>query len=432
MHHVILGAGPAGVIAAETIRKQAPDDRITLVGDEPEAPYSRMAIPYLLIGNIGEEGTLLRKGARHYSDLRIESVQSQATAVDVKGRKVALGNGQSLAFDTLLIATGSRPVSAPIPGMDLPGVESCWTLADARAIQERAAKGARVLQMGAGFIGCIIMEALAARGVALTVVEMGDRMVPRMMGPAAGGMIKQWVQGKGVTVFTGTRVDSIAPGKDKTLDVKLSNGKTLNVDLVISATGVKPAIGFLEKSGVTCLLGVLTDEHMQSNVPGIYAAGDCAEAFDKVSGTTVVSAIQPNAAEQARVAALNMALQNRPGKRAVLRGVTQINVLDTLGLISTSFGNWQGVPGGQHAELTDAAQWRHLSLQFQDDVLVGCNSVGWTEHVGVMRGLVEGQVKLGGWKDALLKDPTQLVPAYLACAQAQGHWSGADDARRRA
>ncbi len=432
MHHVILGAGPAGVIAAETIRKQAPDDRITLVGEEPDAPYSRMAIPYLLIGNIGEEGTLLRKGARHYSDLRIEAVRAKAIQLDTKTKQVTLDNGQSLAFDTLLIATGSNPVSAPIPGIDLPGVESCWTLADARAIQARAAKGARVLQMGAGFIGCIIMEALAARGVALTVVEMGDRMVPRMMGPAAGGMIKQWVEAKGVAVYTGTKVESIAQGAGQTLDVKLSNGKTLNVDLVISATGVKPAIGFLEKTGVKCLQGVLTDEHMQSNVPGIYAAGDCAEAFDKVSGTTVVSAIQPNAAEQARVAALNMALQNRPGKRAVLRGVTQINVLDTLGLISTSFGNWQGVPGGQHAELTDAPAWRHLSLQFQDDVMVGCNSVGWTEHVGVMRGLVEGQVKLGGWKDELLKDPTQLVPAYLACAQAQGHWSGADDARRRA
>ncbi len=117
---------------------------------------------------------------------------------------------------------------------------------------------------------------------------------------------------------------------------------------MISATGVRPAIGFLENSGITCLLGVLTDEHLQTNVPGIYAAGDCAEAFDKVSGKTIVSAIQPNAAEQARVAALNMV---GPARRAA--GVTQINVLDTLGLISASFGDWQGVPGGDHVELTD-------------------------------------------------------------------------------
>jgi hypothetical protein len=100
-------------------------------------------------------------------------------------------------------------------------------------------------------------------------------------------------------------------------------------------------------------------------------------------------------------------------------------------LISTSFGNWEGVAGGEHAELTDISAGRHLSLQFEDDVLIGCNSVGWTEHVGVMRGLVEGQVRLGEWKDRLLHDPTKLMDAYLACAQGQGHWSGAADARRR-
>ncbi|HEY5582657.1 MAG TPA: FAD-dependent oxidoreductase, partial [Rhodoferax sp.] len=325
---------------------------------------------------------------------------------------------------------GSHPVHPPIPGIDSVGVHTCWTMADARAIMALAKPGARVLQLGAGFIGCIIMEALSARGVKLSVVEMGDRMVPRMMGPTAGGMIRDWVDAKGVEVFTGTRVESIEAGTP--LNVRLSNGKTMQADLVISAAGVRPAIGFLENSGVKCLLGVLTDEHLQTNVPGIYAAGDCAEAFDKVSGKTVVSAIQPNAAEQARVAALNMvAFACGQALTAELKGVTQINVLDTLGLISSSFGDWQGVPGGEHVELTDKAQGRHLSLQFKDDVLVGCNSVGWTEHVGVMRGLVEGQVKLGAWKDRLMNDPTQLMQAYLASAQAQGNWTGALDERRR-
>ncbi|WP_232229917.1 NAD(P)/FAD-dependent oxidoreductase, partial [Polaromonas glacialis] len=302
------------------------------------------------------------------------------------------------------------------------------TLEDARNIMALARPGARVLQMGAGFIGCIIMEALMQRGVQLSVVEMGDRMVPRMMGPVAGGMIKGWCESQGVQVFTGTRVEAILPGAP--LSVRLSNGQSVAADLVISATGVRPNIGFLENSGITCLQGVLTDEHLQTSVHGVYAAGDCAEAFDKVSGTTIVSAIQPNAAEQARVAALNMV-----GQKTELRGVTQINVLDTLGLISTSFGNWQGVPGSEQVELTDTqaggGQGRHLSLQFKDDVLVGCNSVGWTEHVGVMRGLVEGAVHLGPWKDKLKSDPTLLMQAYLASAQAQGEWNGAGDARRR-
>jgi NAD(P)H-nitrite reductase large subunit len=411
--HVILGAGPAGVIAAETIRKHAPRDEIVIVGDEPEAPYSRMAIPYLLMGNVGEEGTHLRHGADHFAKLRIEVKRGvRAKALDAAKKSVALDDGSSLAFDRLLIATGSTPANPPIPGIHSDGVLHCWTLKDARAIAQRATQGARVLQMGAGFIGCIIMESLASRGVQLTVVEMGDRMVPRMMGPTAGGMIRDWCEAKGVRVHTGTRVEAIEPHAP--LKVRLSNGQHLECDLVINATGVKPNMDFLQGSGVQCLVGILTDEHLQTNVPGVYAAGDCAEAFDKVSGKTIVSAIQPNAAEQARVAAQNMV-----GRVTSLRGVTQINVLDTLGLISTSFGDWQGQPGGEHAELTDKAAGRHLSLQFQGDRLVGCNSVGWTEHVGAMRGLVEGQVALGEWKDRLLADPTQLMTAYLATAQAQ-------------
>ena len=426
MKHVILGAGPAGVIAAETLRKHAPNDDITLIGDEPEPPYSRMASPYLLIGKVGEDGTHLRHTAGHFERLRINLRRGcRAQKVDVQQRCVVLDDGSSVPFDKLLIATGSSPATPPIPGIQGPGVHPCWTLADARAIMALAKPGARVLQMGAGFIGCIIMEALAMRGVKLSVVEMGDRMVPRMMGPTAGGMIKDWCEKKGVAVYTSARVDAVErdTAQGAPMRVRLSTGQVLDADLVISATGVKPNIGFLEHSGVRCLLGVLTDEHLQTNVPGVYAAGDCAEAFDKVSGQTIVSAIQPNAAEQARVAAMNMAHRGS-APLAELKGVTQINVLDTLGLISASFGKWDGVPGGQQVELVDQGgadgKAKLLSLQFSGDQLVGCNSVGWTDHVGVMRGLVEGQVKLSAeWKQRLLDDPTLLMEAYLANAQAQ-------------
>ena len=430
MHHVIIGGGPAGVIAAETIRKQAPHDNITIVSDEAVPAYSRMAIPYLLMGNVKEDGTYLRKDPSHLTNLHVNWVKTGVKHVDIAAKTVALNSDVVITFDTLLIATGSHPIKPPIPGIDSKGVHTCWTMEDARHIMALATKGSRVLQLGAGFIGCIIMEALAARGVKLSVVEMGDRMVPRMMGPTAGRMIRDWVQAKGVEVFTATKVESIESGAP--LKVKLSNGKTVEADLVISAAGVRPAIGFLKDSGITCLLGVLTDAHLQTNVPGIFAAGDCAEAFDKVTGKTIVSAIQPNAAEQARVAGMNMVACSR-GKamQAELKGVTQINVLDTLGLISTSFGDWQGQPGGEQVELTDLKNGKHLSLQFKDDVMVGCNSVGWTEHVGVMRGLVEGKIKLGAWKDHLKKDPTKLMEAYIASAQGQQAWAGAQDERRR-
>jgi NAD(P)H-nitrite reductase large subunit len=477
MHHIIIGAGPAGVIAAETIRKHAPSDQITIIGEEKETPYSRMAIPYLLVGHVGEQGTHLRKSASHFRDLNINIVQASVKSAQAATKTLALSNGQSMQYDRLLIATGSTPMRPPIPGIDSPGIYSCWTLADARAIMDKVKPGSRVLQMGAGFIGCIIMEALASRIDAtktgkLSVVEMGDRMVPRMMGPAAGGMIKTWCQSKGVDVFTGARVESItvagsqaqaaAPltaestglfGKianalgfgassDATaiagpssagtastapLQARLSTGQTIEADVIISATGVKPTIGFLRDSGIKTNIGILTDDRMQTSMAGVYAAGDCAEAFDNFTGTSVVSAIQPNAADQARIAALNMVGQN-----ASLRQVTQINVLDTLGLVSTSFGSWQGVPGSEQIELKDDKGYKLLSMQFKDDVMVGSNSIGWTDHIGALRGLVEGKVKLGEWKAKLKADPTQLMAAYLATAQAQGQWSGATDARRRA
>jgi NAD(P)H-nitrite reductase large subunit len=431
--HVIVGAGPAGVIAAETIRKHAPHDEITIIGEEKETPYSRMAIPYLLVGNIKEQGTHLRKSTTHFQDLKINTLQVQVSSVQSTSKTIVLADGKNLKYDTLLIATGSTPMRPPIPGIDLPHIYSCWTLADARAIMDKVKPGSRVLQMGAGFIGCIIMEALAARIQTsktgkLTIVEMGDRMVPRMMGPAAGGMIKSWVQSKGVDVHTGAKVEAITQN-GAALVAKLSNGQSIEVDVIISATGVKPTIGFLKDSGINCKIGVLTDDRMQTNAPGVYAAGDCAEAFDHFTGAQVVSAIQPNAADQARVAALNMV-----GQHASLKQVTQINVLDTLGLVSTSFGNWQGVPkeqGGEQIELKDDTHHKLLSMQFKADVMVGCNSIGWTDHVGALRGLVEGKVKLGEWKAKLQADPTKLMAAYLATAQAQGQWSGAQDVARR-
>ncbi len=412
MKHVILGNGPAGVIAAETIRKHALNDDILLVGDEPEPPYSRMAIPYLLKGQIDEAGTHLRKSPDHFERLRIRLLIARAKSVDAQAHHVHLEDGTVLPFDRLLIATGSTPARPPIPGIDLPGVHACWTLEDARHIMRIVQPGARVLQMGAGFIGCIILESLVARGAQLTVVEMGDRMVPRMMDKGAGGMIKRWVQEKGVSVFTSTKVDAIERGTP--LLVRLSNGQQVPADLVISATGVRPNIGFLQHSGIDCALGVLTDETMQTNVPGIYAAGDCAEAFDAPSGKFVVSAIQPNAADQAGCAGMNMT-----GKKARLRGVTQINVLDTLGLVSSSFGQWQGVPGGTHSESADDANFRYVSLQFNGDVLVGSNAIGVTDHVGVLRGLIQSGVKLGPWKDRLVHEPLRFPEAYLSSAQAQ-------------
>jgi NAD(P)H-nitrite reductase large subunit len=413
MNYVIIGNGPTGVIAAETLRGADPAGKVILVGEEPEPPYSRMAIPYLLAEEIREEGTYLRKDKAHFQSLGIEMIQGRAKSLDTGKRQVTLEDGKVLAYDRLLIASGSRPVAAPIPGIGLPGVHSCWTLEDARAIEKLAKPGSKVLQMGAGFIGCIILEALAARGVQLTVVEMGNRMVPRMMTEGAGGLIRKWCEKKGVKVFTSTKVDAIEKA-GAGLRVRLNNGQALDADLVISATGVRPCVEWLKGSGVTVDTGVKVNDTMQTSVAGVYAAGDVAQAGEFYTGNFIVNAIQPNAADQGRVAALNMA-----GKGATSQGSLAMNVLDTLGLISSSFGQWMGVPGGDHAELMDEENFRYLRLEFKDDVLVGATSLGLTQHVGVLRGLIQGRIRLGEWKEHLKQDPTRIMEAYLSRAQAQ-------------
>ncbi|MFZ5558978.1 MAG: NAD(P)/FAD-dependent oxidoreductase [Pseudomonadota bacterium] len=412
MKHVIIGNGPAGVIAAETLRKEDPAAGIVLIGDEPEPPYSRMAIPYLLEGQIDEAGTRLRKSAGHFDALKIRLVAGRATALDTKQRTVTLDGGKSFGYDRLLIATGSHPNRPPISGADLPQVLPCWTLADARAIMRRAKKGARVLQMGAGFIGCIILESLKARGVELTLVEMGNRLVPRMMSETAGGLIKRWVETRGVRVLTSTRVEKMEPAGKDAVDVTLSDGSHLTVDLVVNATGVAPNVDFLKSSGIRIDAGVLVDETGQTSVAGVYAAGDVSQAAELFTGAKIVNAIQPTAAEEARLAALNMA-----GRRATSGGQLVMNVLDTMGLISTSFGQWMGVEGGEGAEFVDESEYRYLQLQFHGDRLVGANCLGLTEHVGVLRGLIQTGSPLGRWKATLLRDPTRIVEAYLARAQ---------------
>jgi NAD(P)H-nitrite reductase large subunit len=414
MHHVVIGAGPAGVTACEILRRLDPGAEISLLGEEPEPPYSRMAIPYLLTDRIGEEGTYLRREGGHYERLRVEVRRVRVEAVDSDRQRLDLSDGTALDYDRLLLATGSSPVLPPIPGIESKGVLPCWTLPDAREIVSRANPGSRVVLLGAGFIGCIVLEALAKRGVDLTVIEPMDRMVPRMMNHTAGGLIKRWCEGKGVRVLTGCKASAIQPGEP--LGVELDDGRTLPADLVIRATGVRPNVGFLEASGIEVDQGILVTECLMTSADNVFAAGDVCQGRDLSTGTFRVQAIQPTAVEHGRVAAHNMVSDCRIPHS----GNLNMNVLDTLGLVSSSFGLWDGVDAGESAELLDAERFRYLSLQFAGDRLVGASSLGLTDHVGVLRGLIQSGRGLGVWKDRLLRDPTRIMEAYLGAVQGAG------------
>lgn len=414
MRYAIIGAGPTGVVAAETLRREDAQAEIVVVGGEPEPAYSRMAIPYLLAGQIEEAGTYLRHSPDHFDALGIKCVRDWVKGVDSNTRRLSLHSGATLAFDRLLVASGSHPVKPPVSGLDQPAIHHCWTLQDARDIAHYAAAGSRVVLMGAGFIGSIIMEALARRQVKLTVVEMGDRMVPRMMDQTAGNLIKRWCIAQGVDVRTSTEIRRVVPDPSSASRylIQTAQGGEIAADLIVVATGVRPNVEFLAGSGIEIRQGVVVDEYLQSSAAGIYAAGDVCEGIDWNTGKHSVHAIQPVAVETGRLAALNMS-----GCKVRYQGSLGMNVLDSLGLISTSYGLWQGADGGEAAQLLDEANYRYIKLQFDGRRLVGAITLGFTEHVGVLRGLIQSRIDLGDWKARLTRDPSRVMEAYLATIQ---------------
>jgi len=263
--------------------------------------------------------------------------------------------------------------------------------------------------MGAGFVAGVCMKPLVESGVQLSVIAgRAGQILRSMMTPVGSRMLQRWLENEGVEVITTGRTERIEPGPRLVMDTR-----TIDADLIILATGVRPNVSFLEGTGVQIDQGIVVDDHMQTNVPGIYAAGDVAQGRDFSTGEWIVHALQPTATEHGRVAALNMA-----GKSTPYRGSLSMNVLDTVGLISYTFGLWQGREGQETVESVDEDRFRYTRLCFDGDVLIGAIVVGQTRHVGAIRGLIQTRRKLGGWKDKLLQNPQLLMEAFVGLSKA--------------
>lgn len=406
MRHIIIGAGPAGIRAAEAIRRAEPDGQITLVGDEPGEPYARMAIPYILTGRIDEAGAHQRKSPTYFDDLRVHYLHAKARQVHAgpDGGTVEFTDGSSLPYDRLLVATGSSPTLPPIGGTDVPGVVSCWTLEDARRIAAELQPGRRVVMVGAGFVAGVCMKSLVESGVTLSVIAgRAGQILRSMMTPVGSRILQRWLERQGVEVITQGRVERIEPGPTLVMDQR-----TIEADLIILATGVHPNVSFLEGTGAQIDQGIVVDDRMRTTVPQIYAAGDVAQGRDFSTGEWVVHALQPTATEHGRVAGCNMAGQDLP-----YRGSLSMNVLDTVGLISHTFGQWQGRPGGDVAEVADEEHFLYTRLCFDGDVLVGAITIGQMQHVGAIRGLIQTRRHLGHWKAELMRNPQQVMQAFI-------------------
>ncbi len=412
--HLILGGGPAGIHAVETIRQLDSEADVTLVCDE--APCARMVLPYHLAGTI-ERGTLFTTDAAWTQDRKVDlRVGPRATALDAGAHQVTLDDGAALDYDRLLVATGSRAARPPLEGLDSPRVVDMWTVADASAFLEHDPKD--VVIVGAGFIGLVILDALLKRGCRVRFVEIASAILPRMLGAQAAGIVAAHLEARGIELRTGEAVEKIED-TGSGCRLTLAGGEALECDGVVMATGIHANLEFLEGAGLETAAGVLVDDHLRASSDGIFAAGDVAEGPELLSGGQAVHAIQPTAIDHGRVAGANMA-----GLDTVYSGSLALNVLHTQDLESCSFGRWSG-EGLETTGVGHPGSGIHRQYVWDGDRLVGGSLVGPTAAVsgsndaGMLKGLIQTGISLGSWKDYLKDHPLDLRRVYVASGAAQ-------------
>ena len=411
--YVIVGAGPAGQNAIETVRALDADAEISLVCDEPA--YARMVLPYFVEGKVSEPSVKTGDDA-WFERLKVDvHIGKRVASVDTKASRITLEDGGSLAYDKLLIATGSRAATPPIEGIDGPGIINMWTLEDARSYL--ATPHAETVIVGAGFIAFTMLDAIAAQSDKVTFVELEPQILPHMLDPASAQLMKSYLAARGVEILTDTRLEKIEDVSGRRR-LQLSSGQSLECDCVVVATGVQPNIEFLEGSGIELGPergdGVLVNHRLQTSAANVYAAGDVAQGPDLLTGERRVHAIQPTAVDHGRVAAASMTGQN-----ANYSGSLVMNILAAQGIEACSFGLWSG-EGRESFVVANEGNSIYRKYVWDDDKLVGGILLGPTlavsnvNDVGMLKGLIQTGVRLGTWKGYLEENPLDLRRAFVA------------------
>ncbi|MFZ5446015.1 MAG: NAD(P)/FAD-dependent oxidoreductase [Myxococcota bacterium] len=277
---IVVGAGVAGARAAEAIAVRSPL-RVVVVGAEPECPYQRPLVSKeLLLGQrLSDDETWLVTLER-WQALGIElRAGTSAVALRPEAQALVLSDGEVMHFERLVVATGSTPRRLPVPGAALPGVFTLRSMRDGQALAPRLSTGRRVVVIGGGPLGLEIAEAARARGALVTVVERGESLLARMVGPLLAPRLAEWLPLEGLTLRLGAGVRRVV-GVEVAQGVELTSGEVLEADTVVMAVGVEPATGWLEGSGLLLERGaVRVDEHGQSSHPRVFAAGEVAAAW---------------------------------------------------------------------------------------------------------------------------------------------------------
>ena len=304
---VIVGGGQAAGQAAASLRQEGCDDRILLLAEEPHIPYQRPPLSkQYLAGTQGLDRVHLRP-ASFYRTKHIEVRPGvRVERLDPSGKTAMCANGETIRYRKLLLATGARPRRLRVPGGDLPGVYYLRTIGDVDAIRADLRPGRRLVVVGGGYIGLEVAAVAVSLGARVTVLEMEDRVLQRVASVEMSAFYTTLHTGNGVVVRTRSRAAAFAG--DARLDaVVCEDGARVAADLAVVGVGVTPNVELAAAAGLPCDDGIVVDEYARTDAPDVYAAGDCTNHPNAVLGRRLRLESVPNAMEQARVAAANLA-----------------------------------------------------------------------------------------------------------------------------
>ena len=401
-HYVILGSSAAGLTAIDAIRQRDKAGPITVISKEPDATYSRVALPYIL----SQEKNLRQITLQEPEYFKANNVQLVAglgaRRLDPASKTVHLDDGRTVGYDKLLIATGSSSRVPPVNGIHQADVCYHWTLADTRKLERRMASAKHCFVIGAGFISLLTVSALIkAAALRYTVVEVAGQVMPQLLDENGGRALERGMREKGIEVILGDSVTSIER-RTGGYGVTLKSGATHEADMIVCGAGVVPNVDFLAGSGLDIGRGILVTERQETNLPGVYAAGDCAEGVDFLTGERVVHAIWPTAIDQGRVAGANMA--GPSGEGQTYPGSLSWNVTELFGLTSASVGEFRDRPGLEPIVFHNPGANIYRKLLLQDGRIVGAVVIGRAEHVqdlGVVQAMIRRRTDVTRWKHLL-------------------------------
>ena len=364
---VIIGNGMAAArLVDEAAKRSLGRYAIAVVGEEPRLAYNRVLLSSLLADEVAAADVEL-KPARWWRDRGVTlRYGSPATAIDVGARVVSLADGTRLPFVQAVLATGSRPIRLPTPGMQLDGVMTFRDIGDVDVMRGFAGPAARVVVIGGGLLGLEAAYGLAKSGARVTLVHLMERLMERQLDDNAAAMLRRAIEARGVTVLLGAETARIA-GAQRVEAVELTDGRVIAADLVVMAVGVRPNATLAAQAGIAVNRGIMVDDGLATSAPGIFAIGECAEHRGQCYGL-----VEP-AYEHATVLARRLA-----GQDAHYTGSVMATNLKVSGVDVFSAGDFLGARGAEQVVLHDPGVGLYRKLIIADDRLIGAVLYGDT------------------------------------------------------